>query len=62
MGDLEGRSRRLARRARRLEVEAAFYRQAQQRAKERLLRTALSNVSTEELVAMHEHLDVCCVV
>ncbi len=61
MGELEGRSRRLARRAARLEEDAELRKQAEQRAKEReaerVLREALRNVSTEELRAMGEHFE-----
>ena len=57
MGDLEGRSRRLSKRASRLEEEAELDKQAEQRAEERLMRTAISNLSTAELEAMREHLD-----
>jgi hypothetical protein len=57
VGDLEGRSRRLSRRTARLEEEAELDRLAEQRAEERLLRTAISKLSTEELQAMQEHLD-----
>jgi hypothetical protein len=37
-----------------LEEEAEFDRLAEQRAEERLLRTSISNLSTEELKAMRE--------
>jgi hypothetical protein len=57
VGDLEGRSRRLSRRTARLEEEAELERRVEQRAEERLLRTAISGLSTEELEAMREHLD-----
>ncbi len=55
MGDLEGRSRRLSKRAARLEEEAELDRLVEQRAEEGLLRTAISNLSTDELMAMREH-------
>ncbi len=54
MGDLEGR---LSKRASRLEEGAELDRLAGQRAEERLLRTAISNLSTEELRAMQEHFE-----
>ena len=57
MGNPDGRSRRLSRRAARLEEEAELDRLAEQRAEERLLRTAISGLSTDELEAMREHLD-----
>ena len=57
MGELEGRSRRLSKRAARLEEEAAADRRAEQREEERLLRTAISGLSTAELEAMLEHFD-----
>lgn len=55
MGELEGPSRRLSRRAKRLEEEAELDRLAQQRAEERLLGMGISNLSNEELEAMQEH-------
>jgi hypothetical protein len=47
----------LERRARRLEEEAEDRRLAEQREAQRVLREALRQVSTEELLAMREHFE-----
>jgi hypothetical protein len=47
----------LERRARRLEEEAELSKQAKQAESERVLREALTRVSTPELRAMHEHFE-----
>jgi hypothetical protein len=57
MGELEGRSRRLARRAARLEEEVEQRKLAEQRAAERVFAEALSRVSLSELRAMHQYFE-----
>ena len=54
MGELEGRRRRLSRRARRIEEEVEFRERMKQVESERVLREALKRVSTAELEAMGE--------
>lgn len=57
MGELEGRSRRLSRRTRRLEEQAEFDRQAEQRAAERMLREGISRLGGDELRAMRDYFE-----
>jgi hypothetical protein len=57
MGELEGRSRKLSRRAKRLEQEVAADERARQAATERELREAISRLSTAELEAMRDHFE-----
>ena len=57
MGELEGRSRKLSRRAQRLEEEAAAEERARQAAAERDLRDGLALASTAELEAMLDHFE-----
>lgn len=57
MGELEGRSGKLSRRAKRLEEEAATEERARQRAVERELQEAIARLSTAELEAMLDHFE-----
>jgi hypothetical protein len=57
MGELENKTQRLARRARRLEEEAELENQAEQRKAERMLREGLKLMSTTELQAMREYFE-----
>jgi hypothetical protein len=57
VGELEGRSGKLSRRAKRLEEEAAADERARQAAAERDLRDGLALASTAEPEAMGDYLD-----
>ncbi len=57
MGELEGRSRRLSRRARRLEEAAELDKLVERQAAERDLRAALDRLTTAELEAMRDYFE-----
>jgi hypothetical protein len=57
MGELEGRTGRLSRRADRLEEQAELGRQAERHETERMFRKALSRLGTSELRAMKEYME-----